>query len=181
MQLIDRYVIEVGKRLPLIKGRADIEQELRSTLEDMLEDRARKAVRPADETMAIELLREYGSPDKVAATYNSMPYLIGPRVFPFYLMVVKIVLSVVGTVLLVLTGIEIALQSPMNAAELFGAIGHGLSGLFGALVSALGSMTLVFAILERVLPAEEFKTSDDKEWDPAELAQKQIGRASCRE
>jgi hypothetical protein len=59
----------------------------------------------------------------------------------------------------------------MNAAELFSAIGHGLSGLFGALVSALGSMTLVFAILERVLPAEEFKTSDDKEWDPAELAQ----------
>ena len=31
--------MEVGKRLPL-KGRKDIEAELRSTLEDMLEDRA---------------------------------------------------------------------------------------------------------------------------------------------
>ena len=40
MNLIDRYVAEVGKNLPLLKGREDIEKELRSTLEDMIEDRA---------------------------------------------------------------------------------------------------------------------------------------------
>ena len=36
MKLLDRYVTEVGKYLPR-KQRADIEQEIRSTLEDMLE------------------------------------------------------------------------------------------------------------------------------------------------
>ena len=37
MNLINRYVTEVGRHLPLVMGREDIEKELRSTLEDMLE------------------------------------------------------------------------------------------------------------------------------------------------
>ena len=48
MNLIDKYVAEVGKHLPLLKGREDIEKELKSTLEDMLEDRAGQAGRPRD-------------------------------------------------------------------------------------------------------------------------------------
>lgn len=39
MNLIDIYVTEVGRRLPA-KNRADIEKEIRSMIEDMLEDRA---------------------------------------------------------------------------------------------------------------------------------------------
>jgi len=35
MNLIDKYIAEVGKHLPR-KQRADIEAEIRSTLEDML-------------------------------------------------------------------------------------------------------------------------------------------------
>src|SRR5512139_3568397 len=100
MSLIDLYVTEVGKRLPL-RGRKDIEAELRSTLEDMLEDRSQKAGRPADEGMMLDLLREYGPPDKVAAIYHAHPYLIGPRLFPLFVKVLKIVLTVVTIVLLV--------------------------------------------------------------------------------
>jgi hypothetical protein len=70
MNLIDRYVTEVGKHLPR-KNRLDIEAELRSTLEDMLEDRSQQAGRPADEALATELLQEYGAPRKVAASYCS--------------------------------------------------------------------------------------------------------------
>ena len=51
MNLIDRYVTEVGKHLPR-KNRLDIETELRSTLEDMLEDRSQQTGRPADEALA---------------------------------------------------------------------------------------------------------------------------------
>ncbi|MEW6402079.1 MAG: hypothetical protein AB1649_09780, partial [Chloroflexota bacterium] len=65
MKLIDRYVAEVGRRLSLVKGRKDIENELRSTLEDMLEDRSQQAGHPRDGAMEIELLKEYGAPDKV--------------------------------------------------------------------------------------------------------------------
>jgi hypothetical protein len=169
MNLIDRYTMEVARRLPLLRGKKDIQDELRSTLEDMLEDRARKAGRPADEAMEMDLLREYGSPGKVASTYNPMPYLIGPRIFPYYLMTLKIVLAVLTSVLLVLAVVQIAVQSPMTFADFPSALGKALSELFGALISAVGSMTIVFAILERVIPASEFKMGVDDEWDPSSL------------
>lgn len=163
MKLIDRYVAEVGRRLPLVKGRADIEKELRSTLEDMLEDRAERAGRLRDEGMEVELLKEYGAPDKVAATYNPHPHLIGPRMFPFFTMVLKIVLAVVSTVLLVTTGIGIAADSPMPLLDFLGAVGNGLLGIISAAIGAFGNIVLVFAILERFLPASEFKVNEDEE------------------
>ena len=64
MNLIDRYIAEVGKHLPR-KNRADIEAEIRSTLEDMLEER-KQAHGAVDDAMVIDLLREYGAPRKVA-------------------------------------------------------------------------------------------------------------------
>ncbi len=169
MNLIDRYVSEVGKHLPLVKGRKDIEKELRSTLEDMLEDRAQKSGRAADEAMEIDLLKEYGSPQEVAATYNPQPYLIGPRMFPFFLMVLKIVTAVISVVLLVLTGVKIATMSPMAGPEFAKVIGGGLFGIVSAVIAAFGNIVLVFAILERFVPAAEFKMDEEKEWDPASL------------
>ena len=53
MNLIDRYVTEVGKNLQLLKGREDIEKELKSTLEDMLEDRVKQTGRLRDEAIEI--------------------------------------------------------------------------------------------------------------------------------
>jgi hypothetical protein len=170
MKLIDRYVAEVGKNLSLVKGRKDIEKELRSTLEDMLEDRANKAGRPADEAMEAELLKEYGAPPTVAQTYNPHPYLIGPRLFPFFVFVLKLVISIVTVVLLVLTGIKIATIAPALAGPEFAkAIGEGLAGIVSAAIAAFGHIVLVFAILERYVPAAEFKMDEEKEWDPASL------------
>lgn len=169
MKLINRYVTEVGKRLPLVKGRKDIENELRSTLEDMLEDRAQKSGKSADESLEVELLKEYGAPQKMAEPYNPTPYLIGPRMFPFFLMVLKIVISVVTIVLFVLTGVKIATMSPMAGPEFASAIGEGVLGVVSAAIGAFGNIVLVFAILERFVPASEFKIDEEKEWDPASL------------
>jgi hypothetical protein len=169
MKLIDRYVTEVGRHLPLFRGRKDIENELRSTLEDMLEDRAKKAGRPADEALEMDLLRVYGSPDKVASAYNPMPYLIGPRMFPFFMMILKIAVSVVTVVLLVLLGVQISTQSPMTGMEFAKAIGEGLLGIVSAAIAAFGNIVLVFAILERFVPTSEFKLGEEKEWDPLSL------------
>lgn len=169
MNLIDRYATEVGKHLPLVKGRKDIEKELRSTLEDMLEDRAQKAGRISDEAMEIELLKEYGPPREVAATYNPQPYLIGPRMFPFFLMVLKIVTLVITIVILVLTGVKIATMSPISGPEFAKAVGEGLLNIVSAVIAAFGNIVLVFALLERFVPAAEFKMDEEKEWDPASL------------
>jgi hypothetical protein len=168
MELINLYVAEVGKRLPL-KGRGDIETELRSTLEDMLEDRSRKAGRAVDEAMILDLLKEYGPPDKVASTYDPHPYLIGPRLYPFFLRVLKIVLTVLVTVLLITLGIRLGSQ-PMSGQELAKAIGEGLLGILSGAMQAFGNVALVFAILERFAPTSEFRMDEEtKGWDPASL------------
>lgn len=169
MNLINRYVAEVGKHLLLVKGRKDIEKELRSTLEDMLEERAQKAGKPADEAMQMELLKEYGAPGKVAETYNPNPYLIGPRIFPFFMFVLKVVLAAVALGLSIATGIQIASQAPMSAGELLLAAGKGILNIVSAWIAAFGNIALVFALIERYAPAAEFKMDEDQEWHPASL------------
>lgn len=169
MNLIDRYVAEVGKRLLLVKGRQDIEKELRSTLEDMLEERAGKAGRPADEGMQMELLKEYGAPNKVAETYNPNPYLIGPRIYPFFTFILKIVLFAVTLGLGIASAMQIASNSPMSAVEFLSAIGKGFLNILSACIAAFGNLALVFALIERYAPAADFKIDGEKDWDPASL------------
>ena len=165
MNLIDRYVTEVGKHLPR-KNRLDIEAELRSTLEDMLEDRSQQTERPADEALTEELLQEYGSPKKVAATYQTHPYLIGPGMFQIYMLVLKIVLFAVTLGLTIATVVSV-IGSNMSSPEILKTLGEFAASLVSALAAAFGNVTLIFAILERVVPAAEFEDKD--EWTPAEL------------
>lgn len=168
MNLIDRYISEIGKKLPR-KSRADIETEIRSTLEDMLEERAARAGRPADDDMVKELLKEYGAPGKVAESYLPTQYLIGPKLFPIFLLVLKIV----GTVLLVLTivgtGIKIGLDG-LNGQQAAQLIGRYALDFMGGIIAAFGNIVLVFAIIERVLPKSEYEKELDEDWNPEELA-----------
>jgi hypothetical protein len=165
MNLIDKYIAEVGKHLPR-KNRADIEAEIRSTLEDMLEERKPETGEAEDKTV-IELLKEYGAPRDVAASYTGPRYLIGPRVFPIFELVTKIVVAVLLAVTLVGLGISLS-RSSLAGPEFLKTVGEGGLNLLGGLITAFGNIVLVFAILERVLPAKKFE--EEEEWNPAELA-----------
>lgn len=167
MNLIDRYITEIGKHLPQ-KSRPDIEKEIRSTLEDMLEDRSRAAGKSADEAMTAEVLKEFGSPGKVAQSYTSEQYLIGPRVFPIFWMVARIVLAVLGALTLVGFGVAV-IQSGLTVEGIVSAFGKSLAEFFSAATSALGSMILVFFILERFVPNLSFDEKEEKTWDPNSL------------
>ena len=50
MNLIDRYILETGKHLPH-RNRLDLQAEIRSTIEDMLDDRAQQDGRDVDNQM----------------------------------------------------------------------------------------------------------------------------------
>lgn len=165
MNLLDRYVAEIGKGLPR-KNRADIETEIRSTLQDMLDERSTRTGKPADEAMITELLKEYGAPAKVAASYRGPQYIVGPKMFPFFELVLKIVLTVLVAVSL--AGFGISFVSHNSGPEFIQALGKWAAQLYGALISAFGSIVLVFAILERVLPASKFE-KEMEDWDPSEL------------
>lgn len=171
MKLIDRYVSEVGKRLLVFQGREDIEKELRSTLEDMLEERAQKAGKPADEAMEIELLKEYGSPDEVATTYNPHPYLISPRLFPIFLRILKIVIFSMTIGMTVVMIIQLATQTLLMGSDVTEIVGGWISKIFSGAVAAFGYVVLTFAILERTVPDLGISKEDFEDtWDPASLA-----------
>lgn len=166
INLIDRYVREVGNRLPR-KNRADIEAEIRSTLEDMVEDRSRSTGKPADDTLIRAILKEYGSPQSVAESYAPPRYVIGPRLYPIFELVLRIVTAVLLAVNLITFGIQVSSSGHMVGPNFISALGDFLLGLIGSIITALGNITLVFAILERTVPS--MRIGDEKDWDPAEL------------
>lgn len=165
MNLIDRYIAEIGKHLPR-KNRADIEAEIRSTLEDMLDERS-QGKDPASEATVMELLKEYGSPREVAATYKTHQYLIGPRLFSTFEMVLRIVLAVVVGASLI--GLAVSLtKSGLSGPAFVSSIGEWFGGLISGLIAAFGNIVLVFAIIERTQAADRFER-EFREWDPKEL------------
>lgn len=165
MNLIDKYIAEVGKHLPR-KNRADIEAEIRSTLEDMLEERT-QGKGPADEATVMALLKEYGAPREVAATYKPHPYLIGPRMFPMFEMILRIVFAVVIGASFIGLGVNLS-KVGLSGPEFASTVGEWFTDLLGGLIAAFGNIVLVFAILERTKVVNDFE-KEIKEWDPKEL------------
>jgi hypothetical protein len=166
MNLIEKYAAEVGKYLPA-RNRADIEAEIRSTLEDMLEERM-QAPGAEREALTLQLLKEYGAPRKVAESYGATQYLVGPRLFPIFELVLKIVAAVLLGVGLLGFGLNVV-RMDMAGPALVEALGKMILDSFGGVLMAFGNIVLVFAILERVLPASEQEAAND-EWEPSELA-----------
>jgi len=169
MEMLERYLASVAQKLPQ-KMRGDVAAEIRSTLEDMLEDRSLKTGAPPDEAMLTEALREYGSPARVAATYLPARYLVGPQLYPVFSLVLKIVLTILTILALVGLGIGIA-SNPENLTSIIQSFGRALANYYEIMIAAFGNIVLVFAILQRLLPASEFAEpgQPDATWDPAEL------------
>ncbi|MFZ5856311.1 MAG: hypothetical protein ACOYZ6_05735 [Chloroflexota bacterium] len=168
MNLIDRYVREIGRKLPQ-KTRTDIEKEIRSALEDMLEDRSRREGRAVDEELTIAVLKEYGNPETVAASYLPEQYLIGPQLFPIFWLVTKIVFAVLTTLTVIAMGF-VLVGSNATPAEFWGDFFKLLGQYFSGMMAAFGNIILVFALIQRFGTGWEFTSKDeDKDWNPRDL------------
>lgn len=144
MEMIDRYVYAVIKRLPP-KQRLDIEKELRSLIEDMLAALTGGAKPEVKDIEAV--LLEMGEPSKVAANYlNVKQYLISPAMYDTYLLVLRIVLACVafGITVAMIVGL---ISNPQNLFKVFA---EWFASVFSALLGAFGGVTLIFAILDRI-------------------------------
>ena len=171
MNLIDRYITEVGKHLPR-KNRQDIQRELRSTLEDMLADRSEATDQPVDEAMTVALLKEYGSPQKVADGYLPKRYLVGPRLYPFFLMVTQIVVTVLFFVFLALMAVSLY-RTGLSGAEFLSAVSKFAMSFISGSITALGYIVIAFAIIDRSMSAQQVAAELEEErtaWDPQSLA-----------
>lgn len=166
--LIGRYVFAVGEELPRAL-RDDVTRELRTLVEDKLEDRARVLAKPADVALATYVLQELGAPEEVARRYDPSPrYLVGPRFYPAFVKVLRI--AVVGlAILLLFTTVLSHALSPHGTETLltFATLAHFGRAYFQTGITLFGEAVIVLAILERTSLGR--KLSPSKDWDPRDL------------
>jgi hypothetical protein len=165
--LIDRYLLAVNDLLPA-KLRKDTVTEIRSLIQDSLDDHSKLAGRAPDDAMMAAVLKEFGPPEKIVAPYLPEKYLIGPRLYPTFILVLRIVLPIIAVLVLVAYWLG-GMQVPsMTVSEFITEVVKSIGGAFSATIQAFADIVIIFAILQWAIP--EFKiTPRDKEWDPYSL------------
>lgn len=165
MERIDLYTYEVTRRLPE-KSRADIEMELRSTILDMMPDDYTQ-----DDVDAA--LTQLGSPSKLANQYRERPnYLIGPMFFESYITILKMAAAIAVLVNIVVLVIEHLTLFTEDVTIIESSISF-LVDFIGSIIEALAGVfiwvTIIFAILERVLDDKSKASMKSKSWKPEDL------------
>jgi hypothetical protein len=140
MDLLERYLAEVRRNLPR-RDADDIVAELR----DLLLARAEEQEEAAGTVDWNALLRGFGHPLVIAARYRRHQWLIGPELYPFYLHFLKIIVTIV---IAVTAGFALV-KGALWAADPGQAIAGFLGSLWWGAASAIGSVTIVFALIER--------------------------------
>ena len=169
--LLDRYLEAVRKHLPAARQR-DILSELGANLQAEFEDRAQTLGRPLTEDDQAALLRRHGHPMLVAARYLPQRSLIGPDLFPFYLLTLERVLPLVAgfTLLAQAALILFTAQGPFSSRiHVVGILG----GLFNALFISLAIITAMFAALELFKDSAKGNLRQQLQnptWDPRRLS-----------
>ena len=135
----------------------------------MVEDRIGSKDETHSEDLIVEILKERGSPVEVARSYLPTRYLIGPRLYPFFILVVKIALAVL--VIPQLITMIIAFKGTiLTFAGLISALSQAVIHFFLSALQGFGNIVIIFAVLERVLPGETFHQTDQPdEWEPRSL------------
>jgi hypothetical protein len=170
MKLIELYLDEIRQKLPP-RNREDILREIHSVLMDTLEDCNPNPEEEPDKETVMSVLKEFGSPRKVALQYGARNYLIGPRFFPLYILVLKIVLIIVSA--LHVLGVSVAFISQSGfGTGVWDTIVTIVGGILNTLFMGFGIVTLTFAAIERTTP-EEWGEDFEEDWQPEELYEKE--------
>ena len=155
-ELLDRYLLAVKRELTG-NEREDITKEIESYIFDRLEEKhgdqeslGKSALEP--------VLLEMGSPRKIAGQYSPNRYLIGPRLFPIYFLVLKIIAAVVVGAL-TLSMVISAVAGKADNTWLAGL--EYLGSLWSGVLSAAGMVTLIFAIIERTTEGKTIEELED--------------------
>ena len=164
MDLIDRYLQAVKFWLPK-NQKQDIIAELSEDLRSQIEDREAELGRKLNDAEAAEILKHRGRPVLVANSFRPQQHLIGPVLFPIYVFVLKVV-AAFYMVPWILVWIGIAVSRAAHSGQSFvQAAGSFWTAFWPMAFFMVGSITTVFAILERVQQKSKFM----EQWDPRKL------------
>lgn len=160
MDLIDRYLAAIARRLPADKA-TDIVAEIQDDLLSRIEAREEALGRPLDRREVSALIKEMGHPLIVAARYRPAQYLIGPDAFPFFVATLRIVAMFLVVALAVGAGANMV----FGHVPLARAIAQGVSGLLSSAMLTFGTVVAIFYALERAgFPADHLR-----KWRPEQL------------
>jgi hypothetical protein len=167
MNLIERYLQAVSRELPPDQ-REDILKELRSSLYDALE--AVGGDEASDEQVSA-ILKEMGSPREVAASYYPAgQYVVGPALYPTFLTVLKIVITVMITVQVVLITLSLAVTETPSVFD-------ELGGLMASIPAAVGYVVLIFWGIQRTsVQPEPEAVFDPRKLPPLEAVAEPVSR-----
>ncbi len=181
--ILDRYLTAVKFWLPKSQ-RDDIAAELAANLQSEIDDRAEALGRPLNDAELAALLKQHGPPILVASRYRGEHrtvsfgcQLIGPIVFPFYWVALK-----VSLILLLVPGIISAIflhGDGRSFAEFLRALGN-----VGRLaLPALLVVTAIFALIDLNLRRFQLLEKWSARWDPntlppPESQKKEVKRSS---
>lgn len=159
-ELVERYVHQVGRYLPP-RERAEIEAELRSQIQDQLDDRYPEPPTQAD---VAAVLAEFGHPYRIAASYTSDRYLIGPEYYPYTMLVLRYVWLLVPAVVIFLDLFG-ALAAP-EPRPLLDVIGETLVSVIQAVLGFSALVVLFFALMQRWQPKMD---AQEESFNPLDL------------
>lgn len=181
--ILDRYLTAVKFWLPKSQ-RDDIAAELAANLQSEIDDRAEALGRPLNDAELAALLKQHGPPILVASRYrgenrtvNFGRQLIGPIVFPFYWIALK-----VSLVLLLVPGFisTVFLQGDgRTISEFVRALGQVVRLSLPALLVVTGIFALIDLNLRRFQLLEKWSANwDPNKLPPPEQQKKEVKRSS---
>jgi hypothetical protein len=159
MEMLDRYLQALKTYLPK-EQQKDILAELSDTIQSEVEEQEAALGRRLNRAEEEAVLKRFGHPLVAAGRYRPQQYLIGPIIYPYYLIALKVMASIMVLVH-VIVAVVIGFRSEAPLKEGLETLG----GLVSALVFAVGFVTLGFAVLERNQVRFHFLDR----WDPSTL------------
>lgn len=162
---IDRYIYAVTRHLPE-RQRADIDKELRGLIEDMLEGRLTD--KPATDADVEAVLLELGDPAQLADKYRGhQRYLIGPELYPTYILVLKIVAAAIAGAM----AIVFVIQTVIAPTRLLENFWGGMTALFGGLFQGFAWVTISLGVAEYVREQKGLGAQKPVAWKLVDLPQ----------
>ncbi|HUB79894.1 MAG TPA: hypothetical protein VMB03_13900 [Bryobacteraceae bacterium] len=157
-ELINRYLNAVRPWLPR-KQQADILAELAEDLQSQIEERESAAGRTLTLDELAAVLKQRGSPLRVASGYLPQERLINPAMLPIYFLVLRVVLLWVLLPILILVSLAPIVQSghPLAASLRF------LAAVWQTPFFVIGIITTIFFLVDR------YQDRWVDRWDPRKL------------
>lgn len=164
--LVENYLAAVDAQLPP-EMRTDVIAELRDTLLSKLEEKEATLGHAPTTAETAAVLKAFGHPLVIANRYRKHQQLIGPEVFPFYVVTLQWTLGLIVFLHIVLAGLSIS-----SAREPVVAIARFWNDTIPGLLGAFAIVTIVFLVIERAGGGRALARS----WNPRSLSASPLSR-----